>query len=212
MVERFRADMKTAVKIGPGNNGRVMSLGDFEQAEAEPGHVYELGRGVVVVVDVPKPPHLAQITALRRQLSAYDIGHPGRIYTIATGSECKILLTVSDTERHPDLAIYKTAPPGDDSSVWYTWVPEVVIEVVSPEFATRDYTEKREEYLAFGVLEYWIVDADREEMLALRRYGGRWLEQVVTATQTYTTRRLPGFVLDLGAVFEAARAVRQQDS
>jgi Uma2 family endonuclease len=198
---------QVAVKIGPADHGRRMSLDDFEHAETAEGRLYELGRGVIIVSDVPNPPHLAQVTAIRRQLSAYDLAHPGRIYTIATGSECKILLSALDSERHPDLAVYRTPPPGDESDVWYIWVPEVVIEVVSPDSEHRDYVEKREEYLAFGVLEYWIVNAEREELLVLRRYGGRWVEQSVRPPQTYSTRRLPGLVIDCAAVFQAARAV-----
>ncbi|HKB40332.1 MAG TPA: Uma2 family endonuclease [Gemmataceae bacterium] len=198
-----------AVKIGPADHGRRMSLDDFEHAETAEGRLYELGRGVIIVSDVPNPSHLAQVTAIRRQLSAYDLAHPGRIYTIATGSECKILLSALDSERHPDLAVYRTPPPGDESDVWYIWVPEVVIEVVSPDSEHRDYAEKREEYLAFGVLEYWIFNAERQELLVLRRYGGRWVEQSVRPPQTYSTRRLPGLVIDCAAVFQAARAVHE---
>jgi len=200
---------RTAVKIGPTDHGRRMSLADFECAEGQEGRLYELARGAIIVVDVPNPPHLAQVTAIRRQLGAYDLAHPGRIYTIATGSECKILLAEAESERHPDLAVYKTPPPGDDSDVWYTWVPEIVIEVVSADSEVRDYVEKREEYLAFGVLEYWIFNAEREEMLVLRRHGGRWVEQVVRPPQSYTTRRLPGLEFACAPVFEAARAIRE---
>ena len=199
----------TKIKIGPADHGRRMSLADFEHTEVVEGRLYELGRGVIIVSDVPNPPHLAQVAALRRQLAAYDVTHPGKIYTVAAGSECKILLSDEDSERHPDLAVYKTAPPGDDSDVWYTWVPEIVVEVVSPDSEARDYGERRDEYFAFGVLEYWVVNAGREEMLVLRRRGGRWFEIPVRPPQTYTTRRLPGLVIDCAAVFEAARAVRE---
>jgi Uma2 family endonuclease len=200
---------QTILKICPADNGRRMSLANFEHAEVMEGRLYELGRGVIIVSDVPNPPHMAQVAALKKQLFAYDLAHPGRIYTIASGSECKILLTTLESERHPDLAVYRTAPPGDDSDVWYTWIPEIVIEVVSPDSEARDYGDKREEYLAFGVLEYWIVNAERGEMMVLRRRGGRWADFSVRPPQTYTTRRLPGLVIDVAAVFEAARAVRE---
>jgi len=200
---------QTLTKISPADQGRRMSLVDFEHAKVMEGKLYELGRGLIVVSEIPNLSHLAQVSALKRQLMTYDIAHPGKIYTVASGSECKILLSNLDSERHPDLAVYTSAPPGDDSEVWYSWVPEIVVEVVSADSMTRDYGEKREEYLAFGVLEYWIVDAERDEMLVLRRRGGRWAEVAVRPPQTYTTRRLPGLVIDVAAVFEAARAVRE---
>jgi Uma2 family endonuclease len=198
-----------AEKIGPPDHGRRMSLADFEHAETVEGSLYELGRGVIIVSDVPNPPHFAQVSTLRLHLAAYVLAHPGRIYGIAAGGECKILLSDLDSERHPDLAVYRTPPPGEGSEVWYIWVPEIVIEVVSPDSEHRDYFEKREEYLAFGVLEYWIFNADRDELLVLRRHGGRWAEQTIRPPQTYSTRRLPGLVIDCAAVFQAARAVHE---
>ena len=35
----------------------------------------------------------------------------------------------------------------------------------------RDYVEKREEYLALGVKEYWIVDAGKQQIVILRRHA-----------------------------------------
>lgn len=194
------------IKIGPADHGRSMSLPDFEHAEVQEGHLYELGRGVIIVSDVPSPRHLMQLNALRRQLHGYDLQHPGRIHSIAGGSECKILLADLESERHPDVALYKNPPPeGDD--FWASWIPEIVVEVVSPGSQQRDYVEKREEYLRFGVREYWIVDAEREEVLVLRRSGGRWVERTLHASDTYRTRLLPDFVFACQPVFEAARSV-----
>src|SRR5205823_5333416 len=115
--------------------------------------------------------------ALRRLLHAYDAAHPGTIHTFASGSECKLLLADRESERHPDLAVYLTPPP-DGADFWAEWVPELVVEVVSPSSADRDYGEKRVEYLEFGVREYWIVDDNRGEVLVLRRSRGRWAERV----------------------------------
>ena len=57
---------QVAEKIGPPDHGRRMSLADFEHAETVEGRLYELGRGVIIVSDVPNPPYLAQVTALPR--------------------------------------------------------------------------------------------------------------------------------------------------
>jgi Uma2 family endonuclease len=198
---------KTTITVGPLDHGRRMSLEDFDKAEGQEGHLYELSRGVILVSDVPGPEHFAQVNAIRRQLVAYDLTHPGRIYGIAGGGECKILLAQLDSERHPDLAIYKTSPPEDRDELWSTWIPEIVVEVVSPSSRDRDYVEKREEYFAFGVMEYWIFDAERGELLVLRRVGGRWVERTVRPPDEYRTRLLPGFALATGPVFQAAADV-----
>jgi Uma2 family endonuclease len=193
---------KTAIIIGPQDQGRRISLAEFDRAEGQEGHGYELSRGVVTVVDVPNPRHLAQVNALCQQFYDYRANHPEQIRTIATGGGCKILLPALESERHPDLSIYKTPPPNEDD-LWATWIPEIVIEVVSPGSEQRDYVEKREEYLLFGVKEYWIVDSQKSEMLALRRTGGRWREKVLQPTDVYRTRLLPGFEFACAPVFQA---------
>jgi Uma2 family endonuclease len=149
-----------------------------------------------------------QLNVIRRQLHGYDFQHPGRIHTIASGSDCKILLADLESERHPDIAVYKTPPP-EEANFWAMWTPEIVVEIVSPGSEQRDYVEKREEYLRFGIQEYWIVDADREEVLVLRRSAGRWIERILHASDTYRALILPKFEFVCAPVFEAARTVGQ---
>lgn len=196
---------KTAIKVGPKDHGRPMSLADFEHAEVQEGYLYELSRGVIIVSDIPHPRHLAQVQAIRDQIIVYRVVHRGPIHSVCAGSDCKVLVTDFESERHPDIAVYKTPPPpGDDP--WPVWVPEIVVEVISPGSERRDYEDKREEYLAFGIREYWIFNAETEEMLVLRRWGGRWREQTIRPGEIYRTRLLPGFEFDCAAVFAAARA------
>jgi len=196
---------KTAVIIGPQDRGRLMSLAEFDHADVQPGYVYELGRGIIVVSDVPSRPHFAQVNAARRQFSAYDLAYPGRIHAIGTGSECKLLIGMFDSERHPDLAIYKY-PPLNDDNLWAVWIPNIAIEIVSEGSQDRDYILKREEYWQFGVGEYWILDAFRRELLVLRRGKHDWKQIRVRPPKLYKTRLLPGFAFDCGLVFEAAKA------
>jgi Uma2 family endonuclease len=193
-----------SVKLTPADHGRRMSLDDFEFAEVQEGKLYQLGRGVVIVSDVPKPPHARQQMAIRKQLSRYDDAHPGLIHAILEGSACKILVRRFESERHPDVAVYLTPWPAEDDTVWRKWVPEILIEIVSLGSERRDYEDKREEYLALGVKEYWIFNADRQEMLVLRRRGGRWSERTLTMGDVYQTRLLPGLEFEVSPVFEAA--------
>jgi Uma2 family endonuclease len=195
----------TAIRISPADHGRRMSLEQFDRAEGTAGHWYELARGVVTVVEVPGPRHLAQVNAARRQLAAYDLAHAGEIHAIAGSGECKIPVAGLESERHPDLAIYKTPPP-EEEDVWSVWVPELVVEVISPGSEERDCVEKREEYLRFGVQEYWIVDAGKRQMLVLRRSRGRWREQLVRAGQTYRCTLLPGLEFAFDPVLAAAES------
>jgi len=161
---------KTITKIGPADHGRRMSLEEFDEAEGQEGHLYELSRGIVTVTDVPRRRHLLLVSASRGQLQSYKAAHPGVIQIIASGNECKLLVDDLDSERHPDVSVYLTPPPEhEDRNSWRRLVPAIVIEVVSPSSRRRDYNKKPEEYLRFGVKEYWIVDADKRTMIVMRR-------------------------------------------
>jgi Uma2 family endonuclease len=186
--------------IGPADHGRRMGLDEFDGAIGREGRLYELSRGIVIVTDVPNPPHGDVVFVLRESLGEYHRAHPGAIHRIYSGAECKLLIEGTESERHPDLAVYKTPAPGSDSSVWSIWVPEIVIEVVSDDSVRRDYEEKPEDYLQFGVLEYWIVDPLKNAVTVNRRVRGRWKPQQLIPGQKYTTPLLPGFELDLATV------------
>jgi Uma2 family endonuclease len=197
---------KIITRIGPADHGRRMSLDDFEDAEAQEGYLYELSRGVVTVSEIPHPIHFRLVDAVNQQLRAYQFTNPGQIVAIGAGSDCKLLIEGLGSERHPDVAVYKKDQPdaGTSFEIWARWVPELVIEVVSPGSRQRDYEEKPEEYLRLGVKEYWIVDADDRALVVMRRSRGRWVETTVRPPATHRTRLLPDFEFSIEAVFTTA--------
>jgi Uma2 family endonuclease len=195
---------RTAVIVGPEDHGRRMSLAEFDHAEVREGYLYELSRGVITVSDVPKKKHMKQVFAITHRLHLYAAANPEVVRMIGSGSECKILAEGYESERHPDILVYRTEAP-DAEDVWSVWIPELVIEVISPGSEKRDYDEKPPEYLAFGVAEYWIFDEPAQKVTVMQRAGGRrWKTQELGPTDKITTRQLPGFELDIAAVFAAA--------
>ena len=69
----------------------------------------------------------------------------------------------------------------------------------------RDYEAKREEYLAYGLREYWIIDPHERRVTVLTRRGDSWAERVFLGEQAAEGLALPGFavpIADLWAVAE----------
>lgn len=199
--------MSTAtITIGPEHHGQAMSLEEFADAEGREGFLYELSRGIVTVNDVPNEPHFDLKHAISEQLWNYRLSHPGQIHRILGGSDAKILIAEFQSERHPELLIYKLRRPkgAKGRKIWTVWIPELVIEVVSADSADRDYHQKPEEYLQVGVQEYWIVDESKRLMTVHRRSGDEWIVTTVTPNELYSTELLPGLEFDLQRVFEAA--------
>jgi Uma2 family endonuclease len=196
---------KSKTKIGPRHHGRKMSLRRFEFVEVENGHLYELARGYIVMSEVANYPHAFRTAFIRRRLDRYHDENPESVHLILGTMECKLLIPEWESERHPDIAVYLTAPKGPkDRTIWRTWIPDLVIEVVSEGSRDRDYTEKRDEYLTLGVKEYWIVDAKLEQVLTLKRGRSKWTETTLGPKDVCETKLLPGFKLPCQAIFDAA--------
>lgn len=200
---------KSKTRLGPYDHGRKMSLKSFEFAQVEDGYLFELHRGYVIVSEVANYHHAMQIMAILEAPWAYKIAHPDAIHAILGTMECKLPIPSWDSERHPDIAVYLTRPKGKkDRTLWRTWLPELVIEVVSESSRDRDYVEKRDEYWSLGVKEYWIVDAKLAQVLVLRRGKSAWLEKALGADDVLETKLLPGFKLAWRAIFDAAQEER----
>lgn len=202
--QRAAKKRRRAIVVGLEDNGRRMSLADFDKAKAKEGYLYELSRGIVIVSDVPDVPHQLQIDAAHSQFSTYRLEHPDAISVTSEGSGCKVLLDDLQSERHPDLSVYLDPPPRA-KNVWAEWIAAIVLEIVSKGSEHRDYVLKREEYLQFGIREYWILDVFKGEMLVLRRHGGTWSEEVVRPPRLYRTPLLPDFKFSCAKVFRAAK-------
>jgi Uma2 family endonuclease len=60
---------------------------------------------------------------------------------------------------------------------------------------------KREEYLAFGIREYWIVDPVVRMVTVLVRDGDVWVEQVFRDGQQANSSILPGLAIETSALW-----------
>ena len=196
--------LATNLRLGPADHGRKLSLEEYHDADFVEGYRYERRQGSLVVIQVANPPHFHQVQAIYEQLFAYKASHSGVIHSLGGGGETRCDIEEVDSSRHADAVVYKTPNPSNNSDCWAAWIPELVIEVVSPDSRPRDYDEKPDEYLQFGVQEYWILDADRGEMLVHRRVGDRWQNQVVKPPELHSTHLLPGLQFSCEAVFAAA--------
>ncbi len=196
---------KPKTKLGPYDHGRKMSLMSFEFAKVEDGYAVELARGYIVVGEAANYLHGMQIDVIMEHLRAYKISKRDAIHAIMEGGSCKLVISAWESERHPDIAIYLTPPKEKkDRTMWRTWIPDLLIEVVSASSDDRDYTDKRDEYWTLGVKEYWIVDARREQVVILRRGKADWIEKTLGPADAIETKLLPGFKLACRVIFEAA--------
>jgi Uma2 family endonuclease len=184
--------------VGPENHGLPMAYEDFIRADYQGAHfLYELSRGIVIVTEIPGIDHGRIVSRFRECFVIYDIAHRGFINYMAGGAECRLRFAAMKSDRHPDQAIYlHPYPKGPD--LWSRWMPEIAIEVVSVSSQDRDYVLKREEYLASGIREYWILDPKRRRLLVLLNRGESWEEVLIPEDGTYQTELLPALEVRVG--------------
>jgi Uma2 family endonuclease len=180
-----------------------MTLQEFWDAEGEEGYRYELARGVLEVTEVPNDPHGVIEWQFLLAFARYDQEHPGVIYRSGGGSSFRLWLPGMISGRNPDLAVVLRGTPKEDQG---RRPPSLVVEVVSEgsEAHDRDYVTKREEYLAFGLREYWIVDRFARRVTVLIRDGDAWVERVFGDGQVASGLVLPGFAVPVSDIWAAA--------
>ena len=105
--------------------------------------------------------------------------------------------------REPDLVLLLDAhDPRNQEAFWLG--ADLVVEIVSPDNPTRDTVEKRQDYAAAGIGEYWIVNPADETITVLGLDGSTYTEHGVFARGTSVrSALLPGFQVSVADTFDA---------
>ena len=152
------------------------------------------------MTEVPNDPHGDVVCNLLRAVRDYERDHPGIVRRFGGAGEFRLWLPRMVSGRNPDLAVVLKGAPIDNRG---RRVPALAAEVVSEgtESEDRDYRVKREEYLAFGLGEYWVVDRFRKQVTLLIRDGDQWLEQVLRDDQIIASHVLPGLAATVASLW-----------
>lgn len=188
------------LQLGPHSSGAPLTPEEFDAAEFEEGWRYELIHGVLIVSPPPLRKERDPNEELGRWLRNYQEHDPQGKAMDATFNE-ETVVTAAE-RRRADRVIY--AGLGRDPAEGE--VPTIIVEFVSSgkRNLMRDYEEKRDEYLAIGVREYWVVDRFARSMTVYRPHGSRSTQEIVREGDVYATPLLPGFELHLDRLLERA--------
>jgi Uma2 family endonuclease len=192
----------TRLRIGRKSNGMLMTPEEFDAiTDYDDRYRYELINGVLVVspiaaeAEADPNEELGFLLRLHKQLhkkgAALDLTLPERY--IAT----------PNSRRRADRVLWVGLGRVPDPAID---VPTIAVEFVSrrKRDRERDYEHKRKEYLAAGVVEYWIIDRFRRVMTVYRKPMRKPTGQVVNENETYRTDLLPGFELPLAQILAVA--------
>ncbi|MEX2217273.1 MAG: Uma2 family endonuclease [Phycisphaerales bacterium] len=158
---------------------------------------YELVHGVVCMSPRPNTLHQTLLLLIAEQLRAYCRSQAGaRVFPDVD------VVVAGDTVYAPDLVCYL---PGRVKGypVRLDTAPDLVVEILSHGTKAFDLTTKLDDYQKFGVPEYWTYDPSDGQLRCFRRNGAELVRVPVSGERVESTA-LPGFVLDLRPLREAA--------
>jgi Uma2 family endonuclease len=174
---------------------------EYLAMELEPRH--ELVDGVIVLNE----PRLVHALLTKRLLRALD----DWTLTPAGGGLVTIPIDVG-VDRYnvyaPDLLWYRAARAPRVDAAWPYPLPDLAIEIRSPSTWRYDIGAKKSAYEREMLPELWLVDRDASVLLVFRRSSPTSprfdVALELDRTASLTSPLLPGFALDVGALFEFA--------
>lgn len=126
------------------------------------GQTYELVDGAIIVTPAGMR-HSSVAARTTVVLGTFVLSHQsGELYTEGVGIQLP-----TGNVRSPDVSFVRTEKlPGGRSPVDYgRLIPDLVVEVLSPNDSQSDIATKVAEYLECGVPVVWVVDPDRRTVV-----------------------------------------------
>ncbi len=155
--------------------------------------------GEIVFHSPVRTSHWRVSTRITRLLSAYVMDN--RLGDV--GVE-KVMVSIGRHDFEPDIVFFNKEVASQftpDQKLFPA--PQLAVEILSDSTEARDRGIKFREYALAGVQEYWIVDAERNQLEQYFNTDAAFvLHKTYGPTGALASLVVPGFRLDLAAVFE----------
>lgn len=166
------------------------------------GPLVELNNGCLEVLPMPTWMHQTIMGLLWMRLRDHAIGGRRGLAVMPPFN----FHTIADQYRHPDVMYLTPEHVGRFNDDHWNYA-DLVIEIASEGTSDRerDFVEKRAEYAAAGIPEYWIVDPAARTILVLSLDGAAYREAgTYAAGDVARSVVLAGFAVDVGRMFAEA--------
>ena len=158
---------------------------------------YELIDGELILVSSPNEMHQRVSKRLLWLFRDVEESGLGWVY------DAPFDVILSDTDVvQPDLMFISKERADIITPANVQGAPNLVVEVLSPSTAQRDWTQKRDLYAKYGVRELWLVAPDAKLVWVMALTDGEYaISGVYKDGQTLISPTLAGLTIDLGYVF-----------
>lgn len=201
--------MTVATEAWPPTVQRRMTLQEYLDYDDDSDICYELVDGVLVEMGAENPIN----NVIASFLFSVFLGLGIPYYRLIIGHQVGVS-EVSATSRQPDFIVHTedslAATLADRILLPMQPNPMLVVEVVSnsnsdKKSRDRDYVDKRSEYAARGIPEYWIIDPVKAVVLILCLEDDRYVEYVLMGDDQVASPAFPELSLTAVQILSAGR-------
>lgn len=116
-----------------------------------------------------------------------------------TSPDVRVHIASKRTYRYPDVTVFCGDPQFYEGRTDTITNPVMLVEVLSPESAVRDYNEKLEEYTQIETLQAYLLVSQDQPKVALfwRNEAGQWIYEFASGNDAEITVPLMGEALRL---------------
>ena len=175
--------------------GRRFSLAEWASLpEDEPG---ELVDGALIEEEMTDPVHGLCASWLIARLRSW-LGGRGLVF------DADVKLAVrKDRGRKADACVYLPGRPPPPRRGLLRTPPDIVVEIVTPtpRDERRDRVEKMDDYAAFGIAYYWLIDPALGSFEIFALSGGCYLRAFGATSGNVPVPGCEGLVIDLDALW-----------
>lgn len=176
--------------------------GDYLDLTHITNRLVEFSNGCIEILPTPKTSHQLIVQYLSNLLLRFVTP---RQLGVALFAPLRVRLA-QGAFREPDVVFMAAENAGRMGEDYWDGA-DLVMEVVSDENRNHDFVTKRAEYAAARIPEYWIIDARDKRVLVLTLRGASYECHIEAVPgQLADSLILPGFNVDVTAVFQAAAA------
>ena len=169
-----------------------------EWLELDNNENIELIDGVLYMQGEPSSRHMDVVRELTVELGVFLRGKQCRLYT----NPYMVKLNTKKTAAvHPDITVVCDKNKMTDRGC--IGAPDLIIEILSPSNAGHDIFTKYHQYLMAGVKEYWIVDPQKNTVIAYILKNGGYEPTLYKQKDIIPVSVLSECKIDLKVIFES---------
>ena len=159
---------------------------------------WELIEGELIMSPGPNLPHLKNQSELGYYIKSFvKLNDLGEVFY----SDADIVLSDTDVLK-PDLSFVSKERAHILTYANIQGAPDLVVEILSPSTARRDWGVKRELYAKHGVKEYWVADPANKTVWVMLLNGGILeIQQICHPGDTIASSVLAGFTVKVDDIF-----------